>query len=207
MIDSGASWLGPPLRTLRQPAFDAACAALMRLVEADYAPDVIVGIRTGGFVVAEAMARSRAAPLPVLPLTCRRASTGAKTRFRFVRNALARMPRPVADALRRLEHRWITSRRIRQDQPQMIGQAEAVALADWLHAAPQPCRVLVADDAVDSGVTLATVLQSLRQLGPPRMELRTAAITQTLEHPRVVPDYLLYRGTLCRFPWSLDAAR
>jgi uncharacterized protein len=179
----------------------------MQLVEADYAPDLIVGIRTGGLVVADAMSRSRPKPPPVLPLTCQRASTRAKTRLKLVRNALVHLPQPVADALRRLEHRWITSRRTRQDRPQTIDQAEATTLAAWLHAAPKPCRVLVADDAVDSGVTLATVLQALRHIGPTEMELRTAAITQTLENPKVVPDYLLYRGTLCRFPWSLDAAR
>jgi hypoxanthine phosphoribosyltransferase len=205
--ESAASWLGPPLRTLRQPAFEAACAALMRLVEGDYAPHVIVGIRTGGLVVAEAMAASRVTPLPVLSLTCQRASTGAKTRLKLVRQTLAQLPQPMADVLRRLEHRWITSRRGSQDRPQTVDKDEAVAVADWLHAAPQPCRVLVADDAVDSGVTLATVVRTLHQLGPAAMELRTAAITQTLEHPRIVPDYLLYRGTLCRFPWSLDAAR
>lgn len=179
----------------------------MRLVEADFAPHLLVGIRTGGLVVAEAMANSRVTPLPVMPLTCQRASTGAKTRSKLVRNALAQMPQPMADMLRRLEHRWITSRRSTRNRPQTVGKDEALSIADWLHATRRPCRVLVTDDAVDSGVTLATVLRTLYQLGPPEMELRTAAITQTLEHPKVVPDYLLYRGTLCRFPWSLDAVR
>jgi len=206
VTEARRSWLGPPLRTLRQPAFDAACAELMRLVDADYTPTVIVGIRTGGLVVAEAMARSRATPLPVLPITCRRISTGTKTRLPLVRTALARLPRPVTDVMRRLEHRWITTRRTRQDRPQRIDQAEADVIAAWLHTASQP-RVLVADDAVDSGVTLATVLRLLRAAGPPGMALRSAAITQTLDHPIVTPDYVLCRGTLCRFPWSLDAAR
>jgi hypothetical protein len=40
---------------------------------------------------------------------------------------------------------------------------------------------------------------------PSPAELRTAVITVTLEHPAVQPDYALYRGVLCRFPWSFDA--
>lgn len=206
-IDSGASWLGPPLRTLQQPAFEAACASLMRLVAADYAADVIVGIRTGGLVVAEAMAKSCVRPLPVLPLTCRRASTAAKTRVKLVRTAVARLPLPVADALRRLEHRWITSRRVQQDRPQTVDSLEAEKISAWLSSAPKPCRVLVADDAVDSGMTLAAVLQVLHEIDTDGIDVRSAAITQTLPHPKVKPDYVLFHGTLCRFPWSLDAAR
>jgi hypothetical protein len=29
----------------------------------------------------------------------------------------------------------------------------------------------------------------------------------TTEDPVVAPDYALYRGVLCRFPWSFDARR
>ena len=67
-------------------------------------------------------------------------------------------------------------------------------------------RILIADDAVDSGVTLATVLRLVDDVCPAGGEIRSAAITQTLENPTARPDYLLFRGTLCRFPWSFDAA-
>ena len=53
----GRSKFGPPVSTLHQPAFDSACAELMRLVEADYSPTLVVGIRTGGLVVAQSMIR------------------------------------------------------------------------------------------------------------------------------------------------------
>jgi uncharacterized protein len=203
--ETSQSWSGPPLRTLQQPAFEAACALLMRLVEADYAPTLIIGIRTGGLVVAEAMVRARAAPLPVLPLTCRRPGTNAKARVPLLRTAVASLPRSVADLTRRLEHRWFSTRRLDQYQPQDIDRAEAEAIKNWLRKSPHPARILVADDAVDSGVTLQTVLQAVREIGRRGMEFRSAAITQTLPHPHVAPNYVLWRETLCRFPWSLDA--
>jgi hypoxanthine phosphoribosyltransferase len=203
--ETSRPWSGPPLRTLQQPAFEAACALLMRLVEADYAPTLIIGIRTGGWVVAEAMVRARAMPLPVLPLTCRRPGTNTKTRVPLLRTAVASLPRPVADLTRRLEHRWFSARRLHQHQPQNIDRAEAEAIKAWLRKSTQPARILVADDAVDSGVTLQTVLQALREVGRRGMELRSAAITQTLAQPHVTPNYVLWRDTLCRFPWSLDA--
>jgi hypoxanthine phosphoribosyltransferase len=143
--------------------------------------------------------------LPVLPLTCRRPSTGAKARVPLLRTAVASLPRPVADLTRRLEHRWLSARRLDQYRPQNIDWAEAEAIQAWLRKSPQPARVLVADDAVDSGVTLQTVLQALQEIGRRGMELRSAVITQTLARPHVTPNYVLWRDTLCRFPWSLDA--
>ena len=48
---------------------------------------------------------------------------------------------------------------------------------------PGEHRLLVVDDAVDSGVTLATVIDLLRNTCPDRTEIRSAVITVTLEVP------------------------
>jgi hypothetical protein len=194
------------MRTLGQATFDAACAELMRRVERDYAPELVVGVRTGGLVVAEAMARAASNAVPVLPLTCRRAATGLKSRIPGLRTMLASLPEPLLNALRRAEHRLVSGRR-RDTPPPPVDLSEAAAIGAWLLNTPAAPRVLVADDAVDSGVTLATVLRTLRSICPPATELRAAAITVTVENPAVEPDYALYRGVLCRFPWSFDAAR
>src|ERR1700752_617041 len=44
--------------TLNQMGFDAAWGSLMRTVLQDYKPTLLVGVRTGGLIVAEAMALS-----------------------------------------------------------------------------------------------------------------------------------------------------
>ena len=194
-----------PLVTLQGSAFTSACGALMRLVEATYAPSLIVGIRTGGLTVAHAMASAAPVPLPVLPLTCRRLTTGAKSRLPLLRTVLGSLPRTVVDALRRVEHRLMTANRLQNGRPQEIDQAEVAVLAHHLAACATPSRVLVVDDAVDSGTTLATVLRILETIRPAGSEIRSAAITQTMDDPVVRPDYVLFR-TLCRFPWSFDAA-
>ena len=202
----GTRWLGPPLTTLREPAFNGACAKLMRLVEGDFAPHVVVGIRTGGLTVARAMVEASTARLAVLPITCQRAGTAAKSRLPWLRPLLSALPDPLVDCLRQVEHRLLIARRTRKPPRQSINQAEAAAIAAALETVPA-ARVLIADDAVDSGVTLLTVVQALRALCGPDTEFRTAAITQTHESPALAPDYVLYRGVLCRFPWSFDAAR
>ena len=202
----GWSGLAPPVCTLRMREFESACGELMRLVEIDYAPTLIIGIPTGGQMVAQVMARAAAMPLPILPLTSRRANTDAKSRLKLVRRLLSALPRPTADLLRRVEHRLMTVPRARRLCQQEIDHAEAEAIGAWVVSRPQPVKLLVADDAVDSGGTLITVLRQLQAVCPAGTEIRSAVITQTLEQPIVRPDYALYRGLLCRFPWSFDAS-
>lgn len=90
---------------------------------------------------------------------------------------------------------------------QAVNQAEADAIAARVCAGSFGQRLLVVDDAVDSGVTLATVLNVLRALCPAGTEIRSAVVTVTLDGPLIQPDFALHRGILCRFPWSFDAAR
>jgi hypoxanthine phosphoribosyltransferase len=193
-------------RTLGPDAFSAACGDLLRIVGRDYAPALLVGVRTGGLVVAETMADLASPPLPVLPLTCRRPSTSFKSRLPGLKPLLGRLPESLLNALRRVEHHMVTGTR-RAVRPTDINLAEAIAIGNWVRMSEGPARVLVVDDAVDSGVTLATVLRTLRAACPNDMTLRTAVITVTTRDPAVAPDYALYRGVLCRFPWSFDAPR
>lgn len=177
----------------------------MRTVEQDFAPSVLIGVKTGGFVVAEAMARAATQATPVLPLTCRRPTTRFKSLFPGLKAILAWTPRPLLNRLRQVEHRFLAESR-RRAAPPPVDHQEATAIGEWMTCSPHTSRVVVVDDAVDSGATLAAVLETLREVCPPTAELRTAAITVTTEHPAVEPDYVLYQGVLCRFPWSFDAA-
>ncbi len=158
----------------------------MRHVESDFSPELIVGIRTGGLVVAEAMARAASTPVPVLPLTCRRPTTSLKSRIPGLKPMLASLPEAVRNALRHAEHRLLSGRRKDTAAPP-VDRNETDAIGQWLAERPPTVRVLVADDAVDSGVTLATVLRTLRGVCPPGTQLRTAAITVTLPNPRSRP--------------------
>lgn len=195
------------VRTLARPDFDAACARLMQMASRDGPPDLLVGIRTGGLVVAESMARAAPHYPPVLPLTSRRAGTGTKSQLRGLPAILRRMPRPVIDAMRLAEHHLVSKRRRRRPQSQHIDPTEADDIRRFLAGAPRERLVLVVDDAVDSGVTLNAVLRLLRATCPGDTIFRSAVITVTLESPVAEPDHALYRGVLCRFPWSFDAAR
>ena len=198
--------VSPTVQTLVGPAFEAACASLMALVSTSYAPTLLVGIRTGGLFVAESMARSHSGTLPVMSLTCRRAGTRTKSRIPWLNQVLLSLPRGTVDMLRRLEHRLLSARRARRAVAPEVDHQEARTIIEAIAAAPG-ARILVVDDAVDSGLTLGAVLQLLRNNTSTATEIRSAVITVTLDAPVVEPDYALYHGILCRFPWSFDAAR
>ena len=193
------------IRSLTGPAFSEACARLQYEVDARFAPSLLVGIRTGGYTVAMAMRQSVARDLPVLPLTCRRAGTRAKAGMPGLTTVLTRLPLPVLDQMRRIEHRMLTGRK-RPPGERVLDPAEEAALGDQLGALAAGSVVVVVDDAVDSGATLAFVLRFLRAAVPSGVTVHSAAITVTTAEPVERPDVALYQGVLCRFPWSFDAA-
>jgi hypoxanthine phosphoribosyltransferase len=83
-------------------------------------------------------------------------------------------------------------------------QTELDILDDWLREVGPNPSIVVVDDAVDSGATLARVLDAVSQRAP-GAEIRSAVVTVTTPEPWVTPRYTLYSRQLCRFPWSLDA--
>jgi uncharacterized protein len=186
--------------------FADACGALMELVARDRRPDLLIGIRTGGLIVAEAMAREDGSNLPVIAMTCRRPSTAHKARAAVVSEVIGHLPRPVVDRLRVIEHAMLTRKPpARPAVPHRFDEAELATLDAWAGASSGESLALVVDDAVDSGATLLQVCETVRARLPHATLLRSAVITVTTEEPLLRPDYALYQGQLCRFPWSLDA--
>jgi hypoxanthine phosphoribosyltransferase len=192
--------------TFDRDGFESACAALMQRVAADRRPDVLIGIRSAGLFVAEAMAKAAGGAIPILAITCRRPSSAHKAKLAAARTVIGRLPRPLLDQLRLIEHKMLTRRPpAAANAPSSLDEEELAALEAWVARTGDAPFPLIVDDAVDSGVTLSLVLDAVRQRLPPRALLRSAAITVTTPRPLATPDYALYRRQLCRFPWSLDA--
>jgi hypoxanthine phosphoribosyltransferase len=194
-----------PVVELDEASFRRECETLGRLVRESYDPDLIVGIATGGEVVARQV-QETFDPVPaVVSLSIQRPGTGWKKRLRLGR-ILSLAPAPLAAFLRRLEVRCrerflraAASRRTPQDRPAATVDDDDAAV---IRSAE---RILVVDDTVDSGRTITEALTVLRDAGT-SAEVRTAVLTSTFDDPPVVADYLLHERTLIRFPWSLDAA-
>lgn len=192
--------------TLSRADFAAACRRLAREVRlSGVDPQVMVGIRTGGLLVAREMAPALPG-VTLMEVTLRRPSTRGKGRFTRLIRAL---PLPVADTLRRVEARVrmaAVRRRARRGELTL----PQVTLPDALTASCVS-RVLVVDDATDTGVTLAAVTAAIcRAL--PRAVVTAAVLVGTEQHPvahlpegvTLLPP-VIAPGTLVRFPWSADS--
>lgn len=198
---------GSAVLSFDNESFETACGLLMRRVLGDGRPDLIVGIPTGGLFVAEAMNHAAGGAIPIRTLTCRRPSTRFKYAAAIIRGLLSRLPRAIVDRLRLIEHRLLTrAPRRPAAASRQFDERELAAFEDWIAHAGDTPSILVVDDAVDSGVTLLEVLGTVRKRAP-TARVRSAVITVTSDTPLVYPDFALYDGQLCRFPWSVDAAK
>jgi len=194
--------------TLHNEALAEAAGRLWAQAALADRPQIVVGIRSGGYVVAQAMMPATGEPKPLLlPITRRRASSDAKTSNPLVGRILRALPYAITDLLRLAEHRMLTRKRTRE-----VGEAmpkiwepdpvEAAALEAALAANPN-ASVLVVDDAIDTGSTLKAVNAFIARCAP-QARLRSAVIVRTTDNPVVQPDITLYTHVLCRFPWSHD---
>ncbi|MDE7346923.1 MAG: hypothetical protein K2N48_09340 [Muribaculaceae bacterium] len=165
--------------------------------------DAIVAVRRGGSFVCDSFCRY----FPVerlgerFDVTLQRPST--KRKEGKVGLLLRHLPRPLLDAMRIAEASMLSIiKQLKRPSP-----APTVLfpdrLTDILTRRDRP-EILVIDDAIDSGDTLAAIVETLK-LTNPDVSVSIAVITETTSRPRIRADYTLYRNrTLIRFPWSND---
>lgn len=167
--------LGPLTRQL----LDQAAAGGFR-------PDCIVYLETGARLLA--VEACRHAGVGAVPLKIQRRGGEAKGRLARL---LGWLPTWVKDALRQLEARLLW-RRMQHDR--LLGEAPAVALTG--------CRVLILDDAVDTGTSVQMAREWARTQGA--SEVRVGALTVTTSLAAAAVEFTLFRQ-MCRFPWSSDS--
>jgi hypoxanthine phosphoribosyltransferase len=195
--------VAPDTIDLDAPGFEAACRGLANLV-APFEPSVLVGIATGGVRVAEEVQRHLPGSPPLLTVKLQRPGTGVKQKLQFG-IVLSRLPVRVTNGMRWLEVAARERTVSRHPAARQLAVAEAAFESAGGRALLSPrARVLVVDDTVDSGRTMATAVNRLRHIEP-LLAIRTAVLTSTFRNPPLCPDYCLWTRTLLRFPWSLDS--
>ena len=157
-------------------------------------PDIIVGILTGGGEVGRLMA-------PYFPdatyieVKLQRPGTQKK---KALRKLLRLLPTFVTDKLRIYEAKKLSK------LPAKVYNLHFDLEKRNIISSPKNHNILIIDDAVDSGSTLQSVYNSIRQAAP-QANIKSAVLTVTTPSPSFQPDYALWRdGTLLRCPWSFD---
>ncbi len=175
----------PVVRLAELPGLAEKLATSVRA--SGFAPEVIVYIETGARLLAHELGARFT--ISVVPVWVQRSGQGLKQKLAPF---AARLPVAVRDALRRAEeisgvHR-VTRRRAKM--------AVTASLAGK--------RVLLVDDASDTGRTLAAARELLRAGGVAASDLRTAVLAATTPRGRAAADFFVFDRN-CRMPWSADS--
>lgn len=188
--------------TLSETELDGEIIKLARRVrDHDFIPDVVVGIKTGGEHVAKVVMQEF--PNARLAIV-QRQRLGTQVKSKLNAGAiLQHLPYRLSDRLRILEHRW-RERRALQSRNSLARRTVDDCSPPLGECKSGENRVLIIDDAVDSGDTMADVVEHVREKFP-NADIRTLAINSTMKNPVITPDYVLNGyGTLIRFFWSKD---
>ncbi len=175
--------------TLSAADVDAACRRLESLC-GGLRPDLVVGIAEGGVEIARR----------IFPQVdhCIVGSGYSHSHSHMKGRWLSRLPRWLLDRLRIIE----VSMRRKKTSGSLPAFSGVV-----LNKIADAKRVLIVDDAVDSGSTLRALSDAIKRAAP-EAEVRSAVLTVTGRNPLVIPDFWVFpKGTLLRFPWSLDARK
>lgn len=190
------------VKTLYTEDFNNECLLLGHDIFAGYDPDVIIGVLNGGGYVGRQIAQISPKETTYAEVKIQRGGTKKKEKG-LIHRILQSLPYAILDILRILESIVLEykSKRNNTKREGTIKLPENVVslLADGEHK-----KVLLIDDAIDSGATLLLLKQYLMSKFE-NIDVKIAVITITTKHPLVVADYYrYYNRTLIRFPWSND---
>ncbi len=198
--------------TLDPNAFERHAAQLAELVELGVSAkfDAIVAVRRGGSYVCDSFCHyfPKENYNDRYDVALQRPST--KRKNGIVSKVLKLLPYPILDLMRMAESKVLAWKRLTINDQRSKVAIPAIempeGLAETLREEKIP-KILIIDDAIDSGDTLFAIAETLKKANS-NATLSIAVMTETTEQPRIRADYSLYRNkTLIRFPWSNDYKR
>ena len=177
------------VKTLYPELFKQTCLDLRKKVESSgFHPDVIIAIPRAGIWIQEAAWTD----FPQIPVKLIRPSKGKlKKKVSWI---IKRLPLRLRDNLRIWEARKLVKRKKHMTTTSII-----------LPSLPDNVRkILLIDDAVDSGATLKAIMDKFKAEYP-QADIRSAVITLTYSQAVYRPDYCVFDDAiLIRTPWSID---
>lgn len=174
----------------------AECASEQQLT-----PACIVGVLNGGKLPAQHFA-AQFPTAQILFFKLQRQTSGSLKSS--ILSKVKKLPRPIVNILRSLEMSlsiYIRRKSVLVDEDATSYFKEHLRLEKITEQSP----IFLVDDAIDSGATLATLVESLKAAGVKRERIKVVAIVHTLSQPLITADFVKERGVLIRFPWSGDA--
>ncbi|MDH5386871.1 MAG: phosphoribosyltransferase family protein [Gammaproteobacteria bacterium] len=189
--------------TLNKSEFEQACDSLAVKLAESGDITALIGVRSGGATVAKLVfgyLEKQGGNLEYFEAGASRYATAAK-KTRSIKILFKFLPRFILDWLRIVEHYIVTLRMKLSDDVERDVRLDS-RLVDYL-ANLESGRIIIIDDAIDSGATVKILLDELCAINP-LLEYKIAVLVVTKNVPLVYPDFCLYKNVLLRFPWSSD---
>jgi len=159
------------------------------VLKSGFKPEHILYVERAGLLVGFEMAAIFGCGIS--GILSRRSGNSAKSKFKFI---LRLLPRFVTHFLRQLELK-----------SNIHGVKKERRISCENEMPPRGKRVLLVDDALDTGHSLVAVLDFLKAHGYRREDIRVAVLTTTGADPALRADFSLLDQVVCAFPWSYDS--
>lgn len=180
----------PPVKDINLDLLKVYSRQLAEKIEqGEYIPDHVLFIERAGLLIGNEIAEYFNCPLS--GIATKRSGGAAKSRIKVL---LRFLPRFLTHLLRRIEihssvHEINSERKIVVEYP----------------LPPKDKRIILVDDAIDTGHSIQAVLDYLLQQGYLRNQIKIAVMTTTGKHPICRADFSLFDEVICAFPWSYDS--
>ena len=190
------------VKTLYTEDFNKECLLLGHDIFADYDPDVIIGVLNGGGYVGRQIVQVSPKETTYVEVKIQRDGTTKKEKG-LIHRILQSLPYGVLNILRILES-IVLEYKSKKNNTKRKGTIKLPDNVVSFLSDGENKKVLLVDDAIDSGATLLLIKQYLMSKFE-NIDVKIAVITITTKLPLLVADYYrYYNRTLIRFPWSND---
>lgn len=173
------------LNMLRTMSIDLA----EKIKQAGYIPEHIIYVERAGILTGYEL--SKFFNCSISGIHSRRSGSRFKSRIKMI---LRFLPRFITHFLRRMELKSSVHR---------LKNTRHVSYKGLLP--PKDTAILVVDDALDTGHSMASVLDWLNAQGFKSENIKTAVLTTTGKIACFVADFSLLNQVICAFPWSYDS--
>lgn len=168
--------------------------------EIDFHPDLVIGVLNGAkFLIEEFKKSKKFETSRFIEVKLQRESEKVK-RNKIVSIILKILPYYLLNRLRIIESEKVKSKIKKVDFLELNSK---IVILDNLPNIDVK-KILIIDDALDSGKTIYLIKNELTKKYPNLTEIKSAVIAWTIDQSIVKPDYYVYKNTLVRYPWSKD---
>lgn len=192
------------VKTISGKDFTEICREFATRISVNYHPNLIIGVLNGGGYVGREIygVLKQINDCAYTELKIQRFNTQRKESF-FAKAIIKKLPYFFLNFLRMLES-FVLEMKAKTHNPRRDGKIIFCADILKLLESDDKKKILLVDDAIDTGCTLNLIKEYLEKHFK-NIEIKIAVITMTMPHPIVKADFYLFNNrTLIRFPWSND---